>query len=94
MEVYNQPQFAQLDLPGAFVQLNHLRSRRGVVRGLHFQSDPPMGKLMRVTVGDAFLIAVDVRRDSATLGNRWDCTRARRTNFKSGRLPGSLAAFA
>jgi dTDP-4-dehydrorhamnose 3,5-epimerase len=70
MEVYRQDLFAALDLPDRFVQLNHSRSNRGVVRGLHFQWDPPMGKLMRVTAGRAFLVAVDIRVGSPTLG-RW-----------------------
>jgi dTDP-4-dehydrorhamnose 3,5-epimerase len=70
MEVYRQDLFAELGLPDRFVQLNHSRSARGVLRGLHFQWDPPMGKLMRVTQGRAFLVAVDVRVGSPTLG-RW-----------------------
>lgn len=69
MEVYKQKQFREHGLPDAFVQLNHSRSARGVVRGLHFQWDPPMGKLMRVTEGAAFLAAVDIRPDSPTLGH-------------------------
>ena len=70
MEVYRQDLFARLGLPERFVQLNHSRSSRNVVRGLHFQWDPPMAKLMRVTVGRAFLVAVDIRVGSPTLG-RW-----------------------
>jgi dTDP-4-dehydrorhamnose 3,5-epimerase len=70
METYRADQFAALGLPTHFVQDNHSRSARGVLRGLHFQWDPPMGKLMRVTHGAAFLVAVDVRKDSPTLG-RW-----------------------
>ncbi|MGD0248985.1 MAG: dTDP-4-dehydrorhamnose 3,5-epimerase [Candidatus Limnocylindrales bacterium] len=70
MEVYRQDLFRELGLPDRFVQLNHSRSARGVVRGLHFQWDPPMGKLMRVTLGRAFLVAVDIRVGSPTLG-RW-----------------------
>ena len=50
------------------MQLNHSRSVQRVTRGLHFQWDPPMGKLMRVVRGEAFLVAVDIRPDSATLG--------------------------
>jgi dTDP-4-dehydrorhamnose 3,5-epimerase len=68
MEVYRQDVFAELGLPDRFVQLNHSRSSRGVVRGLHFQWDPPIGKLMRVTQGRAFFVAVDIRVDSPTLG--------------------------
>jgi len=69
-EIYRQDLFAALGLPAAFVQINQSGSRRGVVRGLHFQWDPPMGKLMRVTAGEAFLVAVDIRQGSPTLG-RW-----------------------
>jgi len=69
-EVYRKDQFEELGLPGVFVQDNHSRSTKNVVRGLHFQWDPPMGKLMRVTVGKAFLVAVDIRKGSPTLG-KW-----------------------
>jgi dTDP-4-dehydrorhamnose 3,5-epimerase len=70
MEVYRQDLFERLGLPATFRQLNHSRSSQGVVRGLHFQWDPPMGKLMRVIAGRAFLVAVDIRPGSPTLG-RW-----------------------
>ena len=51
MEVFRADQFRELGLPTEFVQDNHSRSAKGVLRGLHFQWDPPMGKLMRVTNG-------------------------------------------
>jgi dTDP-4-dehydrorhamnose 3,5-epimerase len=70
METYREDQFKAHGLPYHFVQDNHSRSARGVVRGLHFQWEPPMGKLMRVTLGTAFLVAVDIRKDSPTLG-KW-----------------------
>jgi len=70
MEVYKQDQFRELGLPELFVQFNESRSARDVIRGLHFQWDPPMGKLMRVAEGAAFLVAMDIRHDSPTLG-RW-----------------------
>jgi dTDP-4-dehydrorhamnose 3,5-epimerase len=57
-----------LGLPTRFVQVNQSRSVRGVVRGLHFQWDPPQGKLMRVVAGRAFMVAVDIRPGSPTLG--------------------------
>ncbi len=69
-EVYRADQFKSLGLPEFFVQDNHSRSVKGVVRGLHFQWDPPMGKLMRVTLGSAFLVAVDIRKGSPNLG-KW-----------------------
>ena len=68
METFRADQFAVLGLPTNFVQDNHSRSVRGVLRGLHFQWDPPMGKLMRVTYGTAFLVAVDIRKGSPTIG--------------------------
>lgn len=68
MEAYRKDQFTELGIPFEFVQDNHSRSTKGVLRGLHFQWDPPMGKLMRVTRGSAFLAAVDIRKGSPTLG--------------------------
>ena len=70
MEVYRADHFRDLGLPTNFQQDNHSRSARNVVRGLHFQWEPPMGKLMRVTQGTAFLVAVDIRKGSPTFG-RW-----------------------
>jgi len=69
-EVYRQDKFRELGLPETFVQLNHSGSVKNVLRGLHFQWDPPMGKAMRVTRGKAFLVAVDIRKGSPTLG-KW-----------------------
>jgi dTDP-4-dehydrorhamnose 3,5-epimerase len=68
METFRADEFRAMELPTDFVQDNHSRSSRGVLRGLHFQWDPPMGKLMRVTRGAAFLAAVDIRKNSPTLG--------------------------
>ena len=69
-EVYRRDKFKELGLPHEFVQLNQSGSVKGVLRGLHFQWDPPMGKLMRVTRGRAFLVSVDIRKGSPTLG-KW-----------------------
>ena len=68
METFRKDEFLDNGLPTDFVQDNHSRSAKGVLRGLHFQWDPPMGKLMRVSLGSAFLVAVDIRRGSPTLG--------------------------
>ena len=69
-EVLNIEAFAELGLglPTRFAQVNQSRSARGVIRGLHFQWDPPQGKLMRVVRGRAFMIAADIRPGSPTLG--------------------------
>lgn len=69
-EVWNAEDFALL-LPGvSFVQENHSRSRRGVLRGLHFQDPHPQGKLVAVLRGNIFDVIVDLRRDSSTFG-KW-----------------------
>ena len=70
MEVYRADHHAQSGLPSAYVQENQSGSQAGVVRGLHFQYDAPMSKIMRVIAGRAFLVAVDIRHGSPTLG-RW-----------------------
>jgi len=67
MESFRVDKFKDLGLPYEFVQDNHSLSKKGVVRGLHFQWDPPMSKLMRVTLGSAFVVAVDIRKGSPTL---------------------------
>lgn len=67
-EVYRKDQMAEFNINEEFVQDNHSRSVYGVIRGLHFQWEPPMAKLMRVTSGEAFLVAVDIRKHSPTLG--------------------------
>ncbi len=68
IETYRKDQFNELGIHEEFVQDNHSRSSKGVLRGLHFQWEPPMGKVMRVTQGEAFLVAVDIRKGSPTLG--------------------------
>lgn len=70
-EVYRTDQYRELGLPYEFVQFNHSGSVQNTVRGLHFQWEPPMGKLMRVTRGRAFLVAVDIRKGSPTLGRHF-----------------------
>ena len=68
MEVFRSDLFRALGLPDVFVQDNHSCSKQGVVRGLHFQWEPPMGKLMRVTRGKALLVSADIRKGSSTFG--------------------------
>ncbi|MBA2423495.1 MAG: dTDP-4-dehydrorhamnose 3,5-epimerase [Chitinophagales bacterium] len=70
METFRIDQFQGMGLPTEFVQHNHSGSVKDVVRGLHFQWEPGMGKLMRVPVGSAFLVAVDIRKGSPTFG-KW-----------------------
>jgi dTDP-4-dehydrorhamnose 3,5-epimerase len=69
LETFHAARYAEqagIDLP--FVQDNHSRSTKGVLRGLHFQKTKPQGKLVRVVSGEVFDVAVDIRRDSPIFG--------------------------
>lgn len=68
MEVWHQEKFRQAGIDVDFVQENHSHSKRGVLRGLHYQLRHPQGKLVRVTEGAVYDVAVDLRRSSATFG--------------------------
>lgn len=70
METYNEGRFAEHGIAAAFVQDNHSRSSKNVLRGLHFQEPNAQGKLLRVSRGSIFDVAVDVRRGSPTFG-KW-----------------------
>jgi dTDP-4-dehydrorhamnose 3,5-epimerase len=71
METYRADAWAAHGVPTEFVQDNHSRSRRGTVRGMHFQLSPGQGKLVRVARGSVLDVAVDVRRGSPTFGH-WE----------------------
>lgn len=68
MESWNQRAFAEAGIDVPFVQDNHSRSSRGVLRGLHYQMHNPQGKLVRVATGAVFDVAVDIRASSPTYG--------------------------
>jgi dTDP-4-dehydrorhamnose 3,5-epimerase len=68
LESYNRRTFAELGIDETFVQDNHSRSERGVLRGLHYQLVQPQGKLVRAVRGEIFDVAVDLRRSSPTFG--------------------------
>ena len=70
MESYHRRRFAELGIDCEFVQDNHSRSSRGVLRGLHYQIGSPQAKLVRVTRGRVFDVVVDIRRGSPTF-SRW-----------------------
>ena len=90
IETYREDEFKANSLPTQFVQDNHSRSVKGVVRGLHFQWEPPMGKLMRVSLGSAFLVAVDIRQGSPTLG-KWVGIEASAENRRQVWAPAGFA---
>jgi dTDP-4-dehydrorhamnose 3,5-epimerase len=70
LEIYNQRSFAQFGISEQFVQDNQSHSRKGVLRGLHYQSEQAQGKLVRVLQGEIFDVAVDLRAGSPTFG-KW-----------------------
>ena len=67
-ESYNRKAYAELGIDAEFVQDNHSRSAKGVLRGLHYQIRQPQGKLVRVAAGEVFDVAVDLRRSSPHFG--------------------------
>ena len=81
-------QEAGIDLP--FVQDNHSRSARGVLRGLHFQKTKPQGKLVRVVLGEVYDVAVDIRKGSPTFGE-WEGVILSEDNKKQFWVPPGFA---
>jgi dTDP-4-dehydrorhamnose 3,5-epimerase len=67
-ESYNRKAFTEIGIGAEFVQDNHSRSAKGVLRGLHYQIGQPQGKLVRVVAGEVFDVAVDLRRSSPNFG--------------------------
>ncbi|MCR8745459.1 dTDP-4-dehydrorhamnose 3,5-epimerase [Romboutsia lituseburensis] len=71
MESYNRVDFVEAGLDMVFVQDNESKSKKGVLRGMHFQTKHTQGKLVRVTQGEVYDVAVDLRKNSPTFG-QWD----------------------
>ncbi len=70
MESFRDSDLQELGVNTKFIQDNHSRSVKDVLRGMHFQFDPPQGKLIRVTAGKAYIVEVDIRPGSPTFG-KW-----------------------
>jgi dTDP-4-dehydrorhamnose 3,5-epimerase len=90
LESWRKDRFAAEGIDGEFVQDNHSRSVRGTLRGLHYQIRQPQGKLVRVTAGEVFDVAVDMRRSSPTFG-RWVGARLSAENFHMLWVPPGFA---
>ena len=91
LETFQAERYAELagiDLP--FVQDNHSRSGKNVLRGLHFQKSKPQGKLVRVVRGEVFDVAVDIRKDSPTYG-KWAGVLLSEDNKRQFWVPPGLA---
>lgn len=70
VETYQKERYSEIGITQTFVQDNHSMSRRGILRGLHYQTKHPQGKLVMVSLGAVFDVAVDIRLDSPTFG-KW-----------------------
>lgn len=90
METYNQNDFDELGLNMKFVQDNESKSKRGVLRGLHFQKKHPQGKLVRVIKGSVYDVAVDIRKNSKTFG-KWVGVELSEKNKKQFYIPEGFA---
>ncbi len=89
-ESYNRRELASAGLDAEFVQDNHSRSARGVLRGLHYQIQHPQGKLVRVTAGEVFDVVVDMRKSSPGFG-KWVGVKLSEDNKQSLWIPPGFA---
>ena len=80
-EIYSKSRYEQYGIP-SFVQDNHSVSKNGVLRGLHYQTNPGQGKLVRVTRGEVFDVAVDIRKQSPTYGKWWGLSLSETNNLQ------------
>lgn len=90
LESWNAATFRDAGFDLEFVQDNHSRSARGILRGLHFQTEHPQGKLVRVTSGAVFDVAVDLRRSSPSFG-QWYGIELSATNHQMLWIPPGFA---
>jgi dTDP-4-dehydrorhamnose 3,5-epimerase len=90
LETYQQQKYAEAGIPKPFVQDNQSYSTKDVLRGLHFQLRYPQGKLVRVTQGSVFDVAIDIRRNSPTFG-KWHGEILSAENKKQMYIPENFA---
>jgi dTDP-4-dehydrorhamnose 3,5-epimerase len=94
METYSEERYREAGIPHRFVQANHSRSRKGVLRGLHYQLIQTQGKLVSVSRGRVFDVAVDVRLGSPTFGQWASCILDDETHRQLYIPPGFAHGFA
>lgn len=90
LETFRQERLQEAGITKPFVQDNHSRSTRGVLRGLHYQLQQPQGKLIRVVTGSIYDVAVDIRTGSASFG-RWFGTELNEDNMHMMYVPPGFA---
>ena len=89
-ETFSQERYASFGIDLPFVQDNHSRSSKGVLRGLHYQKNKPQGKLVRVVTGAVFDVAVDIRPHSETYG-QWEAVELTEENKMQLWIPSGFA---
>lgn len=90
LEMYHRKRFEQAGVHGHFVQDNRSRSKKGTLRGLHYQIQRPQGKLVWVLSGEVFDVAVDIRKNSPTFG-KWVSTALSEENKRGLYIPPDFA---
>ena len=93
LESYNRRRYAEAGIDAAFVQDNHSRSSRGVLRGLHYQVRHPQGKLVSVVTGEVFDVAVDIRCGSPHFGKWYGCILSADNHLQLWIPPGFAHGF-
>lgn len=90
LESYNEKAFQEIGIRDKFLQDNHSYSKRGVLRGLHYQVEKPQGKLVRVVSGEVLDVFVDLRRSSGSFG-RWHGVKLSGENRRLAWIPAGFA---
>ena len=93
IETWQRERYREAGIDGEFVQDNHSRSRQGILRGLHYQIRRPQGKLVRVTAGEVFDVAVDLRQSSPTFGQWYGTTLSESNHWQMWVPPGFAHGF-
>ena len=90
METFHSEKYAKMGILKPFLQDNHSHSRRGTLRGLHYQLENPQGKLVYVVTGEIFDVAVDIRKGSPDFG-KWTGNLLSQENRRQLYVPGGFA---
>jgi dTDP-4-dehydrorhamnose 3,5-epimerase len=90
LETYHEQRYQEAGIADRFVQDNHSRSSKGILRGLHYQLKNPQGKLVRVTSGEVFDVALDIRHGSPTFG-QWQGVTLTGENYRQFYVPPGFA---
>lgn len=93
VETWQQERYAAAGIKFPFVQDNHSMSKRGVLRGLHYQKTRPQGKLVSVSLGSVFDVAVDIRKGSSTFGKWFGVELTQKNQWQLWIAPGLAHGF-